>query len=52
MENFSKRTTASLFVTFILLVVGWGLWMEKAAEPLAPPVHCDRHLVFTPGGKT
>lgn len=36
-ENFSKRTTASLFVAFILLVVGWGLWMEKAVTGHSGP---------------
>jgi hypothetical protein len=28
-ENFSKRTTASLFVTFILLVVGWDFGWKR-----------------------
>jgi preprotein translocase subunit SecG len=51
MENFSKRTTATLAAVFLLGVLGWSFTLEKmgqAAMPVAPYAH---HLVFTPIGK-
>jgi hypothetical protein len=51
MENFSKRTTASLFAAFILLMLGCGVGIAMLGEPATPSVHCDRHLNFTALGK-
>jgi hypothetical protein len=51
MENFSKRTVATLAAVFLLAVLGWGFTLERISEPTAPAVHCDHHLVFTPAAK-
>jgi hypothetical protein len=52
MENFGKRTIATLAAAFLLAVLGWGFTIEKISQPTEPAVHCDRHLIFTPIGKT
>jgi hypothetical protein len=51
MENFGKRTIATLAAAFLLAVLGWGFTLEMISQPTAPAVHCDHHLVFTPVGK-
>jgi preprotein translocase subunit SecG len=49
MENFSKRTTATLAAAFLLAVLGWGLTLEKMGQAAMPP--CDHHVTFTTVGK-
>lgn len=54
MENFSKRTTAAIFVGFLLLSVGWGICWQKVAEEGQQAVHCEihaQHVTCTAGGK-
>jgi hypothetical protein len=46
-ENLSRRTTASLFVAFILLGLSYGVCLAEFAGLGAPAVHCDHHLRFT-----
>jgi hypothetical protein len=52
MENFSKRTTATLVAAFLLAMLGWGFTIEKISQPTTPVMHCDHHqLTFSPAGK-
>ena len=43
MENFSKRTTALIVVSFLLFGLGWGYGWQKVAEGSCQPVHCAMH---------
>jgi hypothetical protein len=46
-DNLSGRTTASLFVAFILLGLSYGVCLAEFTGPGAPAVHSDHHLRFT-----
>jgi len=48
MENFSKRTTATLAAAFLLGVLGWSFTLEKMGEAAMPVAPCAHHLVFAP----
>jgi hypothetical protein len=48
MENFSKRTTRSLFAVLVVLMLGYGFCVAKLGGTGAPAVHCDRHLTSSP----
>jgi hypothetical protein len=47
-ENFGKRTTASLGIVFALLMIGWLFAVEEMGKPVVPPAHCDIHLSCKP----
>ena len=48
MENFGKRTTASLAIVFAIVMVGWFFAVEEMGKPIDPPAHCDFHLTCKP----
>jgi len=47
-ENFGKRTTASLAIVFAIVMVGWFFAVEEMGKPIDPPAHCDFHLTCKP----
>lgn len=54
MENFSKRTTAILFVCFILFGLAQGYVWQKVAEESSPAMRCDvqfHNVTCVPVGK-
>ena len=51
MENFSKRTTATLIAAFFLAVLGWTFTIEKMSQATVPAVPYAHHLIFIPVAK-
>ena len=54
MENFSKRTTAILIVSFLLFGLGWSYGWQKVAEESTPVMRCGiqfHNVTCVPIGK-
>jgi hypothetical protein len=52
MENFGKRTTVSLFVAFLIVVVGFVAMLDGMSKAVSPSAHCDSHLHFVAASKS
>jgi hypothetical protein len=46
MEQFSRRTTASLFAAFLIFAVGFAATLDEMGKRYSPTARCDSHLHF------